>query len=91
MEKKVNYCGSGKKQKDNWLKATINIEKIKPFIEEYNGVKFVKLNINIKDEADQYGKDVSISIDDWKPETSVKENAKKLDSVINDEKDDLPF
>jgi len=33
-----------------------------------NGNKFIKLNINLKDEADQYGKDVAISVDTWKPE-----------------------
>lgn len=67
-EKKTNYCGSGKKQTDKWLKATINVDKIKDFIEEYEGHKFVRLNINIKDEKDQFGKDVSISIDEWQPD-----------------------
>ena len=67
-KEKTIYCGSGKKQSDTWIKATINVAKIKDHIEEFNGNKFVKLNINIKDMADQYGKDVSISIDTWKPE-----------------------
>jgi len=65
---KVNYVGSGKKQNNTWLKVTINPEKLKDFIQEYEGNKFVKLNINIKDQPDQYGKDVSISVDEWKPE-----------------------
>jgi len=82
-EKKV-YCGSGKKQKDNWIKATINVEKFKDHIQEFNGHKFIKLNININDEPDQYGKDVSISIDTWKPE-------KKQEPETLGDSDDLPF
>lgn len=67
MAEKVIYCGSGKKQNDTWIKATINVAKIKDHIQEFEGTKFVKLNINIKDKPDQYGKDVSISVDTWKP------------------------
>ncbi len=67
MEKKI-YCGSGKKRNENWLSATINLDKIKGHIQEYNGSKFIKININVKPEPDQYGKDVSISLDTWKPE-----------------------
>ena len=78
------YCGSGKKQNDGWLKATINIEKLQEHIEEFNGHKFVKLNINVKDTPDQYGKDVSITVDTWKPDSQPIEG-------ISKEKDDLPF
>ncbi len=67
MEKKI-YCGSGKKKSDTWLQASINLDKIKEHIQEYKGSKFIKININVKSEPDQYGKDVAISIDTWKPE-----------------------
>jgi hypothetical protein len=71
-EKKVIYCGSGKKQNDTWIKASINVAKFKDHISEYEGHKFIKLNININDQPDQYGKDVSISVDTWKPEVEKK-------------------
>ena len=62
------FCGSGRKQSDNWIKATIDPTKIPAeHVQEFNGKKFIKLNINIKPEADQYGKDVSISVDTWQP------------------------
>ena len=80
-KEEIIYCGSGKVMNENWLKVTINPAKIAKYIEEYNGNKFVKLNINIKQEADQYGKNVSISVDTWKPE-------KKQSKV---QEDDLPF
>jgi len=60
------YCGSGKKQNNEWITASINMDKIEDHIQEYNGTRFVRININIKDEADQYGKDVSISINEYK-------------------------
>ena len=68
---------------EKWLKVTINPSKIAEYIQEYNGNKFVKLNINIKPEADQYGKDVSISVDTWKPEPQAEK--------VSDTSNDLPF
>ena len=85
MEKKV-YCGSGKKQSETWLKATINIDKIKDHIQEFKGHKFIKININIKDEIDQFNKDVAISIDKWQPETKVENSRPSFEDG-----DDLPF
>jgi hypothetical protein len=85
MEKeKTIYCGSGKVMNDKWLKVTINPTKLKDYIEEFNGNKFIKLNINIKDEADQYGKNVSISVDTFKPDQSKSQ-------IETEESSDLPF
>lgn len=86
----VIYCGSGKKQNETWIKATINVAKFKDHISEYEGHKFIKLNINLKDEKDQYGKDVSISIDSWEPEESTAQPA-AVDLPPATEEDDLPF
>lgn len=78
MSEKI-YCGSGKKQKENWIKATINPDVINKYIQEYQGNKFVRLDINVNDKPNDYGKDVSISIDTWKPEKKESDT------------DDLPF
>lgn len=86
MSEKTIYCGSGKKQSETWLKATINIDKIKDHIEEFKGHKFVRLNINIKDEVDEYGKNVSLSVDKWQPEEKI-EQVKQEDNSDSD----LPF
>ena len=82
MENKKIYCGSGKKRSDNWISASINYDKIKDHIQEFNGTKFVKININIG-KPDQYDKDVQITIDTWKPL-----DFQKLQSNNNE---DLPF
>jgi len=87
MKEKTVYVGSGKTMSNKWLKVTINPDKLKDYIEDYKGNKFVRLSINIKDEADQFGKDVSVSVDTWKPEEKpVQKVVQKMESD-----DDLPF
>jgi hypothetical protein len=87
MKEKTLYVGSGKTMSDKWLKVTINPDKLKDYIEDYKGNKFIRLSINIKDEVDQYGKDVSVSVDTWKPEEKAVQ--KPVQQVESD--DDLPF
>ena len=87
-KEKTIYCGSGKKQNDNWIKATIKAEALEKYIQEFKGHKFLKININIKDEADQYGKDVSISIDTFKPE-GASPGIQEMKAT--EEQNDLPF
>ena len=79
MDKKEDtiYCGSGKVMNPKWLKVTINPTKIADYIQEYNGNKFIKLNINLKDE--------SISVDTWKP------NAEAPKAEASNTSNDLPF
>ena len=74
------YLGNGKKMKDNWRKSSICLSDIpKEHIFEYKGKKYIKININDKEQADQFGKDLSISLDTFKPEEKKEET------------DDLPF
>ena len=80
------FCGSGKVKSDTWLKITINPDKIQDYIQEYNGNRYVKLDINIKPEPDKYGKDVEVTVDTWKP----TKNEDKVEVKPNTN-DDLPF
>ncbi len=89
-KEKTIYCGGGKKQNDTWIKASINVAKFKDHIQEYKGHKFIKLNINIKDELDQYGKDVSISVDTWQPDEISEQNINKKQKTEKQD-DGLPF
>jgi hypothetical protein len=94
MEKKEKiFCGSGKKRKENWLSITINPDKIKDHIQEFNGNKFVKLNVNIKSEPDKYGKDVEVTIDTWQPENKaeVKHAENNYKETFKPSNTDLPF
>ena len=69
---KTIYCGSGKKQSDTWFKVTINPDKIQDYINEFNGSKYVKLNINIKNEPDQFGNQGPVIVDQTKEEREAK-------------------
>jgi hypothetical protein len=98
MEKqKKIYCGSGKKKSDTWLQVTVNPEKFAEYVQEFNGNKFIKLNINLKSEPDKYGKDVEITIDTWKPDGSkqaepkIQSYASNNQQVNNNDDFDLPF
>lgn len=95
-EEKTIYCGNGQKKGDTWMKASICLDKIPAeHIFEYQGKKYVKVNINLRDQLDNYGNDVSISVDTWKPEkeASVKEKvvAKSKEKAAAIGNDDLPF
>jgi len=68
MSEKAIYIGNGKKQNETWLKSSLCLSDIpKEHVFEYNGKKYLKVNINIKPEPDTYGKDVNITVDTWKP------------------------
>jgi hypothetical protein len=88
MENKKIYCGSGKKRSENWITATINLAKFKDHVQEYKGHKFLKLNINILDEADKFGKDVQITINQFKgkPEQMAGDGGNEFKPT-----NDLPF
>ena len=82
------YIGNGKKQKVNWRKSSLCLSDIpKEHVFEYNGKKYVKVNISDKDQPDQYGKDVSITVDTWKPEPKQEQSQ----SSNTAEDMDLPF
>lgn len=68
------YVGSGKKKFDNLRSVSICLSDLNEHVFEYNGKKYVKLNIQDKKEADQYGKDIAVSIDTWKPEAKVEKD-----------------
>jgi hypothetical protein len=94
MEKQeAIYAGSGKTvsgQYGEFFKVTVCLSDLpKEHLFEYNGKKYVKLDISKKKETDQYGKNVKVQVDTWKPEakTASFEAAPAAAQVP----DDLPF
>ena len=87
------FIGGGKKitgQYGDFRSVSICLSKIPADAKfEYNGEQYVKLNISDKKEADQYGKDVSVSINDWKPSEAKVSNSTPKTNAGSD--DDLPF
>tara|TARA_R110000822_G_scaffold146570_2_gene285648 strand:+ start:501 stop:782 length:282 start_codon:yes stop_codon:yes gene_type:complete len=93
MSKETIYCGGGKQVKGEYgtfRAIAINLTDLpKEHIFEYDGKKYIKLSISDKKEADQFGKDVSVSVNTWKPAEE-----KKTDSApapAQSPPDDLPF
>jgi hypothetical protein len=89
MENKTEkiFVGSGKEKfEGNMVQTSLCLTDItnnaKEFIFEFEGKKYIKLNVCKKREIDQYGKSHYVEVDTWKPEP-------KKQQVQQD--DDLPF
>ena len=89
MENKTEkiYVGSGKEKfEGNMVQTSVCLTDItnnaKEYIFEFEGKKYIKLNVCKKREVDQYGKSHYVEVDTWKPEPKKQE-------VKQD--DDLPF
>ena len=57
------YVGNGTKhEKYDFIKVSIDLEKVKPFIYEYNGKKYITVDVAPLREPSQYGKTHSVSV-----------------------------
>lgn len=88
--------GNGKKKNPNWLKASICIDDALAHAFEYNGKKYIKVDINVYDQPNKYGKDVAITLDTYKPEQNQQSNVpekKAAPAAVVDAEiiEDLPF
>ena len=88
MEDKKIYVGSGIDKFDgNLISCSLCLGDLpSEHIFEYSGKKYIKLNVQKKQEKDQYGKTHYVAVDTWKPET--KPEPKKEEPKVDD---DLPF
>jgi len=91
MEKQEKIrAGSGKTKGEGWLQVTVNPDVISQHIQEFNGKKYVKLNINIGKE-DKFGKDCQVTIDTWKPSTPRATSQNQNNNGTSENLDSLPF
>ena len=95
---KPNYCGSAKQINDGFTKITLCLSDLpKEFIFEYNGKKYIKLDLAKKKEVDKFGKTHSLKVDTWRPESKVedrevyKPNEVSQPLEMPEPTDDLPF
>lgn len=63
--------GNGKKRSDTWLTAAICLSEAHKHAYHYNGKDYINININIADQPNQYGKDVLITLNDYKKEEKL--------------------
>lgn len=98
MSEQKIYCGSGVTKSDGWQKVSICLSDLP---KEYmttakNGKVYISLNINKKKEADQYGKDLSVSVDTYKPTQQSQPAPAKVSAPVKNvteeiEDGQLPF
>lgn len=85
-KKEVVKLGNGKKINDTFLASSFCITDALANAYEYKGKQYCNINISILKEADQFGKNVKVTLNDFKP-GAKKEEAKTVINTI----DDLPF
>lgn len=86
--------GSGKKRSGSWLTAAICLSDAEAHAYTYNGKKYVNLNINIYDAPNEYGKDVAITLNDYKKDEGNSPQFNKMPTApapYQAEEYDLPF
>lgn len=94
---KAVFLGSGRKRSDSWLTISVCLSDAEQFAKEYKGKRYLSLNVNMKATPDQYGKDVQVTLDQYKKdETRSPQQPAKIvipsnDFKINDDDGDLPF
>ena len=81
--------GSGKKINETFLSSSLCITDALEYAYEYNGKKYIKLNISIFADLDQYGKNVKITLNDYDPKS--KDIKAEIKSVSINTNDSLPF
>ena len=86
--------GSGKKKSETWFKTSLCIDDAIQHSFEYNGKRYVKVDINVYAEPNQYGKDVQVTLDTYKPDQTKSTAAPVKKPVVVDAEiigEDLPF
>ena len=78
--------GSGKKINETFLSSSLCITDALEYAYEYNGKQYIKLNISILKEPDQYGKDVKVTLNNFQPKAKVESNSININTTS-----DLPF
>jgi hypothetical protein len=100
MENQPIYCGSGKTKQGKYgefFSISICLSDLpkEHITESKNGKKYINLNVNRKQQPDQYGKDLSVQVDTWKPDpakaTPPPAHTPKQEYSTPDSSDHLPF
>ena len=90
------YCGSGKEKTfDNGgsiISISVALEDYpKEFLTEYNGKRYLRLDVCKKREVDQYGKSHYVAVNTWKPEEQQQQPQQQSQGNVANFEDDIPF
>ncbi len=69
---KEEIIARGKTRHEKWMQITISEKTLHSLLydeelDEYEGHRYVKLNINIQDKPDNFGKNITVTRDRYKP------------------------
>ncbi len=93
-EKQKLKLGNGKKRNDSWITSSFCITDAEAHAYTYEGKKYVNININVYEEANKYGKDVAITLNDYKKQENITPEVNKMpmaNAPYQAEEYDLPF
>ena len=86
---KKTYVGNGKRVNDYKRAISVCLDDIKPFAtESKNGKHYIALVVVDLKQANQWGKDISVEIDTWKPD---RKSTAKVISPEEIEESEIPF
>ncbi len=101
MENQKIYCGSGKTrsgQFGDFQAVSICLDDIpsEHITNHKNGKRYAKITISKKKETDQFGNDLSVMVDTWKPDPSKTSQPQAMQSAPQqappqEPEGDLPF
>jgi hypothetical protein len=81
------YVGKGKAGKYGTKISVCLTDLPKEHINDFNGKKYINLEITEMKTPDKFGKTHTVTVDTWKPDTKASEP----DNSLNPAGDDLPF
>jgi len=97
------YCGSGKEKTfengGSIISISVALEDYpKEFLTEYNGKRYLRLDVCRKREIDQYGKSHYVSVNTWQPDAQQSQSRPTAQPASGhnttaqaDFEDDIPF
>lgn len=91
------YCGSGKTRSGQYgafesLSLCLDDIPAEHITTASNGKRYVNITVSRKKEVDKFGKDLSVTVDTWKPEGKHDQPASQSPSkAFEQDEDKLPF
>ncbi len=70
-ETKKIKLGSGKKRNPTWITSSICLSEAHKHSYHYEGKEYINININLYDTPNDYGKDVVITLNDYKKDADL--------------------
>ena len=102
MSEEKIFVGNGKEKfNGDKISVTIDLESlrevVKPHAFEYNGRRYIRLNVQKRRQPDEYGRSHYVAVDTWQPDSqqtatkAAQPRAFDAPSRPNDIEDDIPF